>query len=147
LSCPEIRLHKKGRLDNIMKRFIRMFPFLVTILLLFLSIIYYSLVIIIATYSNLIIYPSRFIIVVLLAIIIIAVMYISMFTSLPHITREKALRAHEYYIAERITLASAFIIGIVSVLLISITIYLMAIITTLIAQYLIRSQYEFKMKP
>lgn len=116
-------------------------------LALLLSIIYYSFVIYIATQSNLIIYSTRFIIVFLLAIIILAIMYLSMFTSLPQISREKALRAHEYYIAERITLASAFIIGIVSILQISISIYLMAIITTLIAQYLIRSQYEFKMKP
>ncbi len=116
-------------------------------LALFLSIIYYSLVIYLATQSTLIIYPTRFIILFLLAIIILAIMYLSMFTSIPQISREKALRAHEYYIAERITLASAFIIGIVSLLQISITIYLMAILTTLITQYLIRSQYEFKMKP
>ena len=67
-----------------------------------------------------------------------------MFKSLKSINRKKALQAHEFFIAERITLASAFIFGLVDSLLISTSIYFIAISVTLVAQRLIRKRYEFK---
>lgn len=114
------------------------------ILALILSVIYYLLILSIVIFFNFLPYYYRFSILFLLAIGIICTMYFTMFKSITTVTRKRALQAHEFFVAERITLASAFIFGIVDSLLISTSIYAFAIIITLVSQRLIRKRYEFK---
>ena len=116
------------------------------IIALVLTIAYYSLIIILLFFYNFITYPYRFYAMFLLAICIICTMYITMFKSIRKIDRKKALQAHEFFVAERITLASAFIFGMVGFLYNSTLIYVIAITITLGTQYLIRKRYEFKEK-
>jgi len=111
-----------------------------------LTVTYYSLIIILLFFYNFITYPYRFYAMFLLAICIICTMYITMFKSIRKIDRKKALQAHEFFVAERITLASAFIFGMVGSLYNSTLIYVIAITITLGTQYLIRKRYEFKEK-
>jgi hypothetical protein len=60
-------------------------------------------------------------------------------------SREKALKFHEFFVIERVTLASAFIFGIAD-LYIAVIIYIVALIVTVISQYLLRKRYEFMEK-
>ena len=113
------------------------------IIALILSILYISLMISIIIYYNVLQYPYRFYLLFLLQILILSSMYITMFVSIDAIDRKKALQAHEYFVAERITLASALIFGMVSSLNISIPIFILAMIITLVSQSLIRKKYEF----
>jgi len=69
-------------------------------------------------------------------------MYILIFTSKKEIDRNKALSAHEFFIAERITLASAFIAGMAYSLMLS----LIILGISLIAQRSLRKRYEFMEK-
>jgi hypothetical protein len=73
-------------------------------------------------------------------------MYLLIFTSKKEIDRHKALVAHEFFIAERITLASAFIAGMIHSLLLSILIFIVAISVSLLAQRSLRKRYEFMEK-
>jgi len=116
------------------------------IIALSLTIIYYSMIIFLITYFNFLSYPYRFYAMFLIAIVIICTMYIIMFKSISRISRKKALQAHEFFVAERITLASAFIFGMAGSLYNSTLIYVIAIAITLGTQYLIRKRYEFKEK-
>lgn len=113
------------------------------IISLVLSIIYLSITVFLITYFNIFQYPYRFYLIFLLAVGILFTMYITMFRSINNIDRKKALQAHEFFVAERITLASAFIFGMVCSLSLSVVIYVIAISITLISQYLIRKKYEF----
>ena len=73
-------------------------------------------------------------------------MYLVIFTSKKEIDQQKALAAHEFFIAERITLASAFIIGMISSLLLSLSIFIVSISISLFAQRLLRKRYEIMEK-
>ena len=110
---------------------------------LVLSITYISLILFVITYFNVLQYPYRFYLVFLLAVGILSIMYMTMFKSIDNIDRRKALQAHEFFVAERITLASALIFGMVSLLYISSSIFVIAMVVTLVSQYLIRKKYEF----
>jgi 4-hydroxybenzoate polyprenyltransferase/geranylgeranylglycerol-phosphate geranylgeranyltransferase len=110
---------------------------------LILSIAQISLIIFLTTYFNFLQYPSRFYALFLLALGIICTMYITIFKSIKNIDRKKALLAHEFFVGERITLASAFIFGMVHQISISISIFLISISITLISQYRMRKRYEF----
>jgi len=76
-------------------------------------------------------------------VIILISFYAFFFWSLKSYSRKKALKYHEFFVIERITLASAFIIG-STTLYLGIGIYLTALILTSLFQISLRSRYEFK---
>lgn len=88
---------------------------------------------------------TEFYYVMILDVLILVLLYIYLFGSLIKYSREKALRFHEFFVIERTTLASAFIIGIVNIH-IAIIIYLAALLITSLSQYFLRKRYEFKVK-
>ncbi len=77
-----------------------------------------------------------------LVVVIIVVLYLCCFRSLDSVDRKKALKAHEFFVVERITLASAFIFG-VSDLFDAFIIYLAAVSITVVLQFFLRNRYEF----
>jgi len=86
---------------------------------------------------------SEFYFVMILDILILIVLYIYLFKSLVSYSRAKALKFHEFFVIERITLASAFIFGIVEIY-IAASVFLVALLVTSVSQYLLRKRYEFK---
>lgn len=80
---------------------------------------------------------------ILIDIIILLSFYGFFFRSLRSYSRKKALKYHEFFVIERITLASAFIIGLTT-LFIGLSIYFIALVLTSFFQLLLRSRYEFK---
>jgi geranylgeranylglycerol-phosphate geranylgeranyltransferase len=76
---------------------------------------------------------------------ILLFMYLYLFRSILSYSREKGLRFHEFFVIERITLASAFIFGIANIS-IAILVYLLALVITSGSQYLLRKRYEFQVK-
>ena len=79
----------------------------------------------------------------ILDILILLALYVYLFKSLISYSRERALKFHEFFVIERITLASAFIFGIVNIY-IAASVYLVALFITSVSQYLLRKRYEFK---
>ena len=77
-----------------------------------------------------------------LVIVIIIILYLCCFRSFESVDRKKALKAHEFFVVERITLASAFIFG-VSNILDALIIYAAAVSITIILQFFLRNRYEF----
>lgn len=77
-----------------------------------------------------------------IVVLIVLIIYLCCFRSLDAVSRKKALRAHEFFVIERITLASAFIFGI-SKIFDALIIYLIAVSITIILQYFFRGRYEF----
>ncbi|KYK21697.1 hypothetical protein AYK21_00535 [Thermoplasmatales archaeon SG8-52-2] len=78
----------------------------------------------------------------ILDLLILISLYIYLIRAIRKYTRQKALRFHEFFVIERITLASAFIFGIADVYIAAI-IFICAIIVTSFSQYLLRRRYEF----
>jgi hypothetical protein len=58
------------------------------------------------------------------------------------VDRKTALQAHEFFVVERITLASAFIFGI-SYFFDALIIYVTAVSITIVLQFFLRNRYEF----
>ena len=112
-----------------------------------LTILYYFIIIGIILYYPLIIYHLRFFTVLLIGIIFLIIMYIRMFKSTSHFNRKLALQAHEFFVAERITLACALLFGVITTWTIAAFIYITTFTITIGSQYLIRKQYEFLEKP
>ena len=83
--------------------------------------------------------------IMIIDIAILFFLYLYLFRSISTYSREKGLRFHEFFIIERITLASAFIFGIANFST-AILIYLIALIITTGSQYLLRRRYEFQVK-
>jgi 4-hydroxybenzoate polyprenyltransferase/geranylgeranylglycerol-phosphate geranylgeranyltransferase len=102
--------------------------------------LWFSLAFIIPFYYNFLNIVYYFILSI--SLIILLILYISLFSSLNEFNRKKSLKAHEFFVVERITLAAAFIFGI-STLQNSIIIYILAVSITIILQYLLRGRYEF----
>ncbi len=113
---------------------------------LVLSIIYMSMIVVLINYFNFLRYPYRFYVLFLFAVLVLCSMYILIFTSKKEIDRNKALVAHEFFIAERITLASAFIAGMTYSLMLSLIIFVVSLGISLIAQRSLRKRYEFMEK-
>jgi geranylgeranylglycerol-phosphate geranylgeranyltransferase len=113
---------------------------------LVLSIIYMSMIVVLINYFNFLRYPYRFYVLFLFAVLVLCSMYILIFTSKKEIDRNKALVAHEFFIAERITLASAFIAGMTYSLMLSLIIFIVSLGISLIAQRSLRKRYEFMEK-
>lgn len=78
----------------------------------------------------------------ILDLLILISLYFYLITAIKKYTRKKALRFHEFFVIERITLASAFIFGIAN-LYIATIIFICAILITSSSQYLLRKRYEF----
>ena len=75
-------------------------------------------------------------------ILILISLYIYLTRAIKNYSRQKALKFHEFFVIERITLASAFIFGIANIYVAAI-IFICAIIVTSLSQYLLRKRYEF----
>lgn len=110
-------------------------------LCLTLSIFYIILTVLLTTFYNFIHYPIRFYTLFGLSILILCSMYISLFKK--KITRQTALKAHEFFVAERITYASAFIAAMTTSLLVSSSIFMLCLIISLVTQTMLRQRYEF----
>ena len=88
---------------------------------------------------------TEFYFVMIIDVLILISLYIYLFRSLVNYSREKALKFHEFFVIERVTLASAFIFGVAD-LYIAVIICIVALIVTVISQYLLRKRYEFMEK-
>lgn len=85
---------------------------------------------------------TEFYFVMIIDILILISLYVYLFRSIVDYSREKALKFHEFFVIERVTLASAFIFGVAD-LYIAITVYIIALFITIVSQYLLRKRYEF----
>jgi 4-hydroxybenzoate polyprenyltransferase/geranylgeranylglycerol-phosphate geranylgeranyltransferase len=81
-------------------------------------------------------------ILMILDVLILLSLYIYLIKSIKNYTRERALKFHEFFVIERITLASAFIAGIIDIY-IALIIYGLALFVTYVSQLLLRKRYEF----
>ena len=84
-----------------------------------------------------------FYIVMIIDVAILFVLYLYLVRSISTYSREKGLRFHEFFVIERITLASAFLFGIADIA-IALCIYLIALLITSGSQYFLRKRYEFQ---
>ena len=84
-----------------------------------------------------------FYLVMIIDVAILFVLYLYLIRSITSYSREKGLRFHEFFVIERITLASAFLFGTVDIT-ISLCIYLLALLITSGSQYILRKRYEFQ---
>lgn len=107
---------------------------------LVLTLIWVSLAILIPIYFSFLNIEYYFILAVVVTIIII--LYIFLFESLTALDRKKALKGHEFFVVERVMLASAFIFGMSAIVNASI-IFVVAVTITLLLQYSLRGRYEF----
>lgn len=112
-------------------------------LALLLTMLYYFIIIEIVLYYPLVSYPLRFFSLLLIGILFLITMYVKMFRSTYHLNRKLALQAHEFFIAERITLACGLLFGIITTWTIAVFMYIITFTITIGSQYLIRKQYEF----
>jgi 4-hydroxybenzoate polyprenyltransferase/geranylgeranylglycerol-phosphate geranylgeranyltransferase len=110
---------------------------------LLLTAIWLSLSLILPLYYRFLTIP--FYLIMIVDITILLFMYTYLFRSILSYSREKGLRFHEFFVIERITLASAFIFGI-AIISIAILVYLIALVITSGSQYLLRKRYEFQVK-
>ncbi|HVQ01481.1 MAG TPA: UbiA family prenyltransferase, partial [Candidatus Thermoplasmatota archaeon] len=85
----------------------------------------------------------EFYFIMIIDITILLFLYLYLVRSLSSYSREKGLRFHEFFVIERITLASAFVFGIAP-LPIAVVIYVVALLVTSGSQYLLRKRYEFQ---
>jgi len=107
-----------------------------------LSSIYLLLTTGIISFSPLVLYPTYFLLLFSIGILILCMMYLILFTSVNSLTRKQSLYAHELFVAERIIFSSAFIVGMASSHLLSFSVCIVSLVTTLLAQHLLRERYE-----
>ena len=108
-----------------------------------LTIIWLTLTLFLAFYYNFL--KTEFYLMMILDILILMALYIYFIKSIKNYSRERALRFHEFFVVERVTLASAFIIGVINNLT-AMIIYIIAMIITVLSQMILRKRYEFEMK-
>jgi len=85
----------------------------------------------------------EFYLIMIVDILILISLYVYLFQSIKNYSREKALKFHEFFVIERIILASAFIFGIANLYVASI-ILSFALLITGVSQHTLRKRYEFK---
>lgn len=85
----------------------------------------------------------EFYILMIIDLILLVTLYIYLITSIKGYSRRKALRFHEFFVIERITLASALIIGVTNIVF-ALLIYIFSLIITETSQYFLRTRYEFQ---
>ncbi|MEF8848772.1 MAG: UbiA family prenyltransferase, partial [Candidatus Thermoplasmatota archaeon] len=110
---------------------------------LFLTCIWFSTVLVIPLYYNFL--NIYFFIMMVIDFLILLSLYVYFFTSLKNYSRRKALKFHEFFVIERVTLASALISGIIKIEL-AIVIYLLSLLVTFVSQQTLRKRYEFVVK-
>jgi len=108
-----------------------------------LTVMWLSLTLYLAYYYDFL--KTEFYMMMILDIIILITLYVYLIRSIKAYSREKALRFHEIFVIERVTLASAIIIGVIDNRL-AITIYVTALIITVLSQIILRKRYEFEME-
>jgi len=86
---------------------------------------------------------TEFYLIMIIDVLILISLYIYFVKSVRNYSRAKALKFHEFFVIERITLASAFIFGIADIY-IAASVFLVALLATSVSQYLLRKRYEFK---
>lgn len=84
---------------------------------------------------------SLFYLVLLLDIVILFIFYHYLIKTFENHSRKVALRYHEFFIIERITLASALLFGVID-FFIALSIFIITMSLTLISQHLLRGRYE-----
>ncbi len=107
---------------------------------LLLTVIWLSLTLFLPSYFKFL--KIEFYLIMMIDIVILISLYVYLFRSIVTYSREKALKFHEFFVIERITLASAFIFGIVN-FYIAVIIFLLALLITAVSQHLLRRRYEF----
>ncbi len=85
----------------------------------------------------------EFYLLMVIDLILVVTLYIYLITSIKVYNRRKALRFHEFFVIERITLASALIIGVTNIVF-GLMVYVFSLIVTQTSQYFLRYRYEFK---
>jgi geranylgeranylglycerol-phosphate geranylgeranyltransferase len=85
----------------------------------------------------------EFYLIMIIDVAILLFLYLYLASSLRSYSREKGLRFHEFFVIERITLASAFLFGIAPVS-VAVLIYIVTLVITGGSQYYLRKRYEFK---
>ncbi len=110
------------------------------IISLFLTIIWFSIAIFLPYYYKFL--KVDFYFIMILDLLILISLYFYLYKAANNYTREKGLKFHEFFVIERITLASAFLFGVID-LYVAVSIFLLAILITGISQYLLRKRYEF----
>ena len=88
---------------------------------------------------------TEFYLIMIIDILILISLYVYLFRSITNYSREKALRFHEFFVVERVILASAFIFGMANIST-AIPVCLVALFITSGSQYLLRKRYEFQVK-
>lgn len=86
---------------------------------------------------------TEFYFVMIIDVLILISLYAYLFKSIVSYSREKALKFHEFFVIERVTLASAFIFGVAEIYTAS-AIFLLAFLITFLSQYGLRKRYEFE---
>lgn len=105
-----------------------------------LTVTWFSLTLFLPSYFKFL--KIEFYLIMVIDIVILISLYVYLFRSIITYSREKALKFHEFFVIERITLASAFIFGIVN-FYIAVIIFLLALLITAVSQLLLRRRYEF----
>ena len=85
----------------------------------------------------------HFYLIMIIDVTILFFLYLYLVRSFTSYSREKGLRFHEFFVIERITLASAFLFGTADIA-IALCIYLLSLLVTSGSQYLLRKRYEFQ---
>jgi len=107
---------------------------------LFLTFIWLGFLFYLAWYYSFL--KTEFYFLMIIDALILFILYVYLFRSIKNYSRQRALRFHEFFVIERVTLASALIFGIVDIK-ISIVIYFAALFLTVVSQMLLRKRYEF----
>jgi 4-hydroxybenzoate polyprenyltransferase/geranylgeranylglycerol-phosphate geranylgeranyltransferase len=110
------------------------------IISLLLTITWFSITIFLPFYYNFV--KIEFYFIMVIDFLILISLYFYLFKSMGRYSREKGLKFHEFFVIERITLASAFLFGLINIYIAAL-IFLLAILITGISQYLLRKRYEF----
>ncbi len=137
-AIRDIKGDKKGNYQTIPVKYGIKISFVIS---LFLTIIWLSLILFLPYYYKFL--KPEFYYIMIIDVIILLALYIYLFKAIKKYTREKALKFHEFFVVERITLASALIFGIAEFYL-ALVIYVVALTITIIAQFTLRKGYEFE---
>lgn len=108
---------------------------------LFLTFIWYFILLGITFYYNFL--KIEFYYLLIIDIFIISCLYFYLFKSIKNYSRKRALKFHEFFVIERVILASALVFGIAKNS-IAIVILVSALIITVASQILLRKRYEFE---
>ena len=107
---------------------------------LFLTILWFSMLVVIPFYYRFL--NNVFYMVIVVDFLLVLSLYIYLFKSMKDHSRKKALKFHEFFVVERIVMASALIFGITS-FYVAFIIFITTLTVTVISQFMLRKRYEF----